>query len=101
VVLGVGTILTFAQGARGQVAYEVLHAFNREGSNPTTPLLQASDGNFYGTTTGGGATGGGTVFKITAAGTLTLRRGPPTHPDQERHRRRSDATEVGQRTRSR
>jgi uncharacterized repeat protein (TIGR03803 family) len=34
-------------------------------------LIQASDGNFYGTTDGGGAGGSGTVFKITPGGTLT------------------------------
>jgi uncharacterized repeat protein (TIGR03803 family) len=34
-------------------------------------LIQASDGNFYGTTGNGGSTGKGTVFKITPAGTLT------------------------------
>ncbi len=34
-------------------------------------LVQATDGNFYGTTAYGGATGAGTVFKITAGGTLT------------------------------
>ena len=36
-----------------------------------TGLIQATDGNFYGTTGGGGANGGGTIFKITPSGTLT------------------------------
>ena len=40
------------------------------GEDPTG-LIQGSDGNLYGTTTNGGARGGGTVFKITTAGTLT------------------------------
>jgi uncharacterized repeat protein (TIGR03803 family) len=35
-------------------------------------LVQASDGNFYGTTYAGGANSDGTVFKITSAGTLTV-----------------------------
>src|SRR5215472_8935672 len=35
-----------------------------DGAHPTG-LIQASDGNFYGTTIGGGANGDGTVFKIT------------------------------------
>lgn len=35
-------------------------------------LLQASDGNFYGTTSSGGANGGGTVFKITPGGAETV-----------------------------
>ena len=37
----------------------------------TPGLVQASDGNFYGTTFGRGANGYGTVFKITPAGALT------------------------------
>src|SRR5215469_16498813 len=36
----------------------------REGSGPTSGLIQAMDGNFYGTTSGGGANGFGTIFKI-------------------------------------
>jgi len=43
-----------------------------DGANPTTEsLVQATDGNFYGTTQYGGAYDSGTVFKITPAGTLT------------------------------
>jgi uncharacterized repeat protein (TIGR03803 family) len=34
-------------------------------------LLQATDGNFYETTLYGGGHGNGTVFKLTAGGTLT------------------------------
>jgi uncharacterized repeat protein (TIGR03803 family) len=36
-----------------------------DGSGPTANLIEASDGNFYGTTQGGGAHGYGTIFKIT------------------------------------
>ena len=46
-----------------------------DGKGPTGPLLQASDGNFYGTTGGGGVncgnSGCGTVFEITPQGALT------------------------------
>jgi uncharacterized repeat protein (TIGR03803 family) len=42
-----------------------------DGSNPTAALIQATDGNLYGTTFFGGGNGGGTVFKITPMGTLT------------------------------
>ena len=35
-------------------------------------LVQATNGDFYGTTEAGGANGDGTVFKITPAGTLTV-----------------------------
>src|SRR4029453_18018019 len=49
-----------------------LHSFDCStgGCQPFAGLIQASDGNFYGTTSGIGA-GGGTVFKITVDGTLT------------------------------
>ena len=43
-----------------------------DGANPFAALVQATDGNFYGTTYCGGANGSdGTVFKITPSGTLT------------------------------
>lgn len=48
-----------------------------DGEYPRAGLVQASDGNFYGTTEGGGTSqacyqiGCGTVFKITPTGTLT------------------------------
>jgi uncharacterized repeat protein (TIGR03803 family) len=42
-----------------------------DGANPYAGLVQGSDGNFYGTTHLAGAHNSGTVFKITAAGTLT------------------------------
>jgi uncharacterized repeat protein (TIGR03803 family) len=42
-----------------------------DGYFPRAGLLQASNGNFYGTTEGGGANDSGTVFEITPSGTLT------------------------------
>jgi uncharacterized repeat protein (TIGR03803 family) len=42
-----------------------------DGANPSSSLVQGTDGNFYGTTDIGGANGGGTVFKITPKGKLT------------------------------
>jgi uncharacterized repeat protein (TIGR03803 family) len=41
------------------------------GSDPTAPLLQATDGNFYGTTPLDGANSGGSIFKLTQSLTLT------------------------------
>jgi len=41
------------------------------GAHPYAPLLQASDGNFYGTASQGGSSAIGTVFKITPHGTMT------------------------------
>jgi len=50
-----------------------LYSFTGEndGASPEAGLVQGSDGNFYGTTYGGGADNSGTVFKITTNGTLT------------------------------
>jgi uncharacterized repeat protein (TIGR03803 family) len=42
-----------------------------DGENPYGQLIQATDGNFYGTTSGGGINGEGTIFEITGGGTLS------------------------------
>jgi uncharacterized repeat protein (TIGR03803 family) len=42
-----------------------------DGAHPYAGLVQATDGNFYGTTGIGGTNNNGTVFKITPSGTLT------------------------------
>jgi len=42
-----------------------------DGSNPLAALVEATDGDLYGTTSGGGTSDLGTVFKITRSGTLT------------------------------
>ncbi len=42
-----------------------------DGDSPSGGLMQATDGNLYGTTFYGGANGQGTIFKITPAGALT------------------------------
>ena len=52
--------------------FTLLHTFNgSDGYDPSAGLVQASDGNFYGTTRGGGANSSGTVFSITPGGSLT------------------------------
>jgi len=52
--------------------FTMLHSFDKtDGANPAAALVQATDGNFYGTTYRGGVNLGGTVFKITPGGTLT------------------------------
>lgn len=43
-----------------------------EGEYPQSGLIQGSDGNFYGTTFGGGMAQIGTVFKLTMAGVETV-----------------------------
>lgn len=42
-----------------------------DGAVPKAKMVQGSDGNFYGTTAGGGAHNVGTIFKITPSGALT------------------------------
>jgi len=53
----------------------IIHKFGPHGAdsqNPDTTLLQASDGNFYGTTPKGGSSNRGTVYQMTPSGTLTV-----------------------------
>jgi uncharacterized repeat protein (TIGR03803 family) len=50
----------------------VLHYFEgTDGAGPLSPLIQGTDGNFYGTASGG-TSNAGVVFKITASGSLTV-----------------------------
>jgi uncharacterized repeat protein (TIGR03803 family) len=63
-----GTI--FRSDLEGQVT--TIHQFvGADGQNPRAPLLQASDGNFYGTAYAGGGYGYGLVFQLTPAGAFT------------------------------
>jgi uncharacterized repeat protein (TIGR03803 family) len=51
----------------------LLHAFTHtDGADPRAALIQATDGNFYGTTFSDGTFGSGTVFKMTPSGTVTV-----------------------------
>lgn len=66
VLLLTGSILLPAQ------TLTTLHSFaGADGSNPYAQLLQASDGNFYGTTSAGGANSSGTVFQLEPGGKFT------------------------------
>jgi uncharacterized repeat protein (TIGR03803 family) len=68
-------ITAVASNADAQVSYQVVAAFDRpnsSGANPSGGLLQGTDGGFYGTTSQGGTAAAGTIFKIDAAGTLTV-----------------------------
>lgn len=50
--------------------HEVIHQFHPN-SVRASGLIQASDGNFYGTTSQAGASGAGTVFRMTQSGVVT------------------------------
>jgi uncharacterized repeat protein (TIGR03803 family) len=54
--------------------YTVLHIFNgtTDGKRPDAGLVEATDGNFYGTTTLGGSKNYGTLYKITPSGTFSV-----------------------------
>jgi uncharacterized repeat protein (TIGR03803 family) len=43
-----------------------------DGAGPIGPVIQGTDGNFYGTTSEGGTSGFGVVFKLTSSGVLTV-----------------------------
>jgi uncharacterized repeat protein (TIGR03803 family) len=65
--LGIGTVFKITAGG----TLTTLHQFDFNpagGANPYAGLVQAIDGNFYGTAGNGGANGDGTVFRITAGG---------------------------------
>jgi len=58
---------------RATVSLQVLHVFtgSADGAEPSSALVEASDGNLYGTTDRGGAEGLGTIYRISPDGTLT------------------------------
>ncbi len=65
---GYGTVFKITPGGTLTTLYSFDYA---HGFSPFGWLVQATDGNFYGTTSSGGTNGDGTVFKITPGGTLT------------------------------
>ncbi len=63
-----GTIFTLTPSG----TLTTLHNFNyTDGAQPTGALVLGIDGNYYGTTSAGGAVDAGTFFVITPSGTLT------------------------------
>jgi uncharacterized repeat protein (TIGR03803 family) len=67
-----GTIYRITPGG----VFTVLYAFpgGAAGSKPEAGLLQATDGNFYGTTASGGASNDGTLFRLAPTGEVTALR---------------------------
>jgi uncharacterized repeat protein (TIGR03803 family) len=70
---GCGAVYKVAPNGTTTILYDFTGYYhNRDGCSPWLPLVQASDGNFYGTTNSGGTSNVGSVFKITPGGTLTI-----------------------------
>ena len=71
-VLGGLAMSGIVLGAQGGVTLTTLISFGiSNGSKPSSGLLQGPDGAFYGTTQAGGASGLGTIFKITSTGAFS------------------------------
>ena len=68
---GYGTVFTINAAGTESVVYS-FKGGTTDGDSPFGQLVMDSAGNLYGTTSGGGANGDGTVFKITAAGTESV-----------------------------
>ncbi len=61
----------FNASARNNPVLYTFGSYPTDGTHPLDSLVQGSDGNFYGTTSGGGSNNAGIVFTITAQGTLS------------------------------
>ena len=70
---GVGTVFKITPAGTLTTIYTFCQASATclDGSNPVAPVIQAIDGNLYGTTFAGGS-GNGTVFGMTPDGTPTM-----------------------------
>jgi uncharacterized repeat protein (TIGR03803 family) len=58
--------------AGSRASFEIVHDFGDMKLSRDPVLIEASDGSIYGTTMEGGPAGGGTVFRITTGGKLTI-----------------------------
>ena len=67
-----GTAFSFDPGTGALAVLHVFAGTSGDGQNPAGGLVLASDGNFYGVTSNGGANGTGTVFRLSPNGTETV-----------------------------
>jgi len=59
----------FDAGAQTETNLHLFVGFPSDGNNPRAKLVQGNDGNFYGTTFGGGTSNNGIVFRMSPSGT--------------------------------
>src|ERR1700730_11991973 len=73
-MMAVCTLMTSPPLAQNGNTFEVIHAFDggTDGQRPQAALIQATDGNFYGTTARGGLYGWGSIYRLTPDGTETV-----------------------------
>src|SRR5262249_42682481 len=72
--IGLGTLFSLTPDG----ALSTRHTFTgADGRSPNNGLIQASGGNFYGTTSQGGTGGGGVLYRMGADGGLTVLYSPP------------------------
>jgi uncharacterized repeat protein (TIGR03803 family) len=68
---GNGTVFKLTPSGTETVSYSFAGG-SSDGANPEAGVIQGSDGNLYGTTLQGGASGLGIVFELTPGGTETI-----------------------------
>jgi uncharacterized repeat protein (TIGR03803 family) len=82
-IAALAVVLVASPGAHAAAGFTTLHEFTGNASPPTdgkfpyAGLLEATAGNFFGTTQSGGANGGGTIFHMKTDGTVTVLRDLP------------------------
>jgi uncharacterized repeat protein (TIGR03803 family) len=77
--IGCGTVFRLSSNGGAET---ILHRFtgtNGDGANPSAGVIMDNAGNLYGTTQGGGATGYGSVFKVSKARSKTEAATPGSH----------------------
>ena len=74
VVFGRVLVITPSAEAHADATFTLLYSFkgNPDGQTPEAGLIRDGAGNFYGTTSSGGPSGYGTVFKLDATGAETV-----------------------------
>ena len=70
-VINLGTVFEITPEGTFTTIYHFCPQYGCDDGMYPSSLLQASNGNFYGTTSHGGVNGTGTVFEVTAEGVLT------------------------------